>query len=245
MVRLKSLLVLAALAVLLAPAVAHAQQSQSTNYQVNEVYFGPGSNFNATSGNYSSNQAAGDTVAGQSSSANYKANDGSTTRREESLGMTANGGVTDVGILSSSTARTATTTFSVISYLSSGYVVTTMSDPPANNSNPARKLANLTTPTASATNTEQFGINLVANTLPTNVGANPQQVPDNTFGFGVAATGYNTPNQYKYVKGDVIAQSNSETGRTNYTITYLYNITPGTPAGLYNFNQVLVATATF
>ena len=80
---------------------------------------------------------------------------------------------------------------------------------------------------------------------PNSVGANPAQSPDSTFGYGAASTGYNTANVYKYVKGDQIAGATKSSGTTNYTITYLYNINPGTPAGLYTYTQQLVVTATF
>jgi hypothetical protein len=93
--------------------------------------------------------------------------------------------------------------------------------------------------------TEQFGINLVANTNPTTFGANPVQQPDSTFSYGAAATGYNTANLFKYVKGDVVASSSKSSGTTVYTISYLYNISPVTDAGEYRFSHVLVATATF
>jgi hypothetical protein len=104
---------------------------------------------------------------------------------------------------------------------------------------------NLTSPTASVAGSEQFGINLVHNTSPASFGANPVQVPSSAFSFGAAAPGYNTPNQYKYVPGDTIAYSNSSSGETDYTISYIYNISVITPGGTYGFNDVLVATATF
>jgi hypothetical protein len=103
----------------------------------------------------------------------------------------------------------------------------------------------LSTPTASIPGTEQFGMNLVANTSPITFGANPSQNPSSVFSFGAAASGYNTANLYKYVQGSTIASSNSSSGETDYTISYIYNISNSTPGGYYLFNDVLVATATF
>ena len=129
--------------------------------------------------------------------------------------------------------------------MSSGYVVQTVSDPPTNTLPNSPALTALSTPTASSPGTEQFGINLVANTSPTTFGANPIQVPDNTFSFGTVASGYNTANLFKYVKGDTIAQSTRSTGETDYTISYLYNISNVTSAGEYRLAHNLVATATY
>jgi hypothetical protein len=106
-------------------------------------------------------------------------------------------------------------------------------------------LTPLASQTASSAGTEQFGINLKANTSPTTFGANPSQFPDSSFGFGFAAPGYDTANLYKYVKNDVIAKSNSSSGRTDYTISYIFNISNVTPAGIYTLNHDLVAIGTF
>jgi hypothetical protein len=103
----------------------------------------------------------------------------------------------------------------------------------------------MSTATTSSPGTEQFGINVVANTTPISQGANPVQIPSSTFSFGLAAPGYDTPNNYKYNNGDTIAQSPKSTGETDYTISYLANISGVTPAGHYVMNQSLVATATF
>ena len=110
-------------------------------------------------------------------------------------------------------------------------------------------LHNLTTATASNNTTEQFGMNLVANTTicgaPANFGSSPQQIPSPTFGFGQAASGYNTCGLFQYNNGDTIAQSTKSSGETDYTISYIFNVTPVTPGGTYTFYQVLVATSTF
>jgi hypothetical protein len=225
--------------------VAHAQQSSSSNYQVNEVFFGTGGELNACSTNYCSKQAAGETGVGNTSSSNYQAQAGFNTDRTPYLEFMVSGSTTDLGVLTTANAKTATATFSVKTYLASGYVVQTASSPPTNTLPGNPVLNPLATPTASAAGTEQFGINLVANTSPTTFGANPIQVPDNTFSFGTVASGYNTPNLFKYVKGDTIAQSTKSSGETDYTISYLFNISNTTAAGEYQFYHDLVATATY
>jgi hypothetical protein len=149
-------------------------------------------------------------------------------------------------VLSTGHASYTTGTFSVKAYLASGYTVVNATPGPQY---ATHTLANMPTPATSAPGTEQFGINLVANTTgcsaPNNFGANPVQAPDSTFGFGQVAGGYDTCGQFKYNNGDAIAYSNSSSGETDYTISYLFNISPVTPAGEYHLNHVLVATATF
>ena len=229
------------LALLLTPAVALAAQSSSSNYQVNEVFFGAGGQLNSCSSNYCSKQALGETGVGDTSSSNYQAHAGFNTDRMPFLQFIVNGTSTDIGVLSTSSTATTTGTFSVKNYLSNGYQVVSVSSPPKYNT---YTMHNLTTQTASVAGTEQFGINLVHNTSP-NVGANPVQVPNSSFSFGAAAGGYDTPNRYKYVPGDTIAYSNSSSGETDYTISYIYNISNVTPGGTYDFNDILVATSTF
>jgi hypothetical protein len=103
----------------------------------------------------------------------------------------------------------------------------------------------MATTAASSAGTEQFGINLRANTSPATFGAEPVQVPDGTFSFGTVASGYSTVNQYRYVKGETIASSGRSSGETDYTISYIMNISSVTPGGTYTMDHNLVATATF
>lgn len=244
--------VCAVFVLLLCPAVS-AQQSSSTNYQVNEVFFGTGGELNACSTSYCSKQSAGEMGVGNTSSANYQAQAGFNTDRTPYLQFIVTAGSTDLGVLSTGNASVATGTFSVKTYLAGGYVVQTVSDPPTNTLPNKPMLNALATPTASSPGTEQFGINLVKNdptipgcsSSPTTFGANPVQVPDSTFSFGTVASGYNTCGLFKYVKGDTIAQSTKSSGETDYTISYLFNISNITAAGEYQFHHVLVATSTY
>jgi hypothetical protein len=229
-------------AVLLIPATVLAAQSSSANYEVNEVFFGSGGALSDCSTTYCAKESIGETAVGRTASTSYQAHAGFNSNRAAYLQFIVNSSNTNVGGLSTGSATTTTGTFSVKNYLSSGYTVITVSNPPKNNT---YTMHNLTSQTASTPGTEQFGINLVANTLPVTFGANPIQNPSSAFSFGVAATGYNTPNLYRYVPGDTIADSTSSSGETDYTISYIYNISNLTPGGSYLFNDVLVATATF
>jgi len=226
-------------------------QSASSNYSVDQVNFGGGTQLHACSSSYCSDQTAGDLTVGNTKSSSYQANTGSQTARNEYLQLIVNATNIDTGGLSTSTPTTATATFSVKSYLAGGYVVVNASPPPQNGG--GHTMATSTTAVASTAGTEQFGINVVANTTacgaPANYGANPVQVPSGSFSFGQAANGYNTCGQYKYAytaaNGNIIASSLSSSGETDYTISYIFNISPTTPAGTYTMNHVLVATSTF
>ena len=97
---------------------------------------------------------------------------------------------------------------------------------------------------ASSPGTEQFALNLAANTSPT-VGASAVQVPSEEFAFGIVEPGYDTPNIFKYNSGDVVARSLSETGRTDYTISMIVNVASSTPSGRYSGDFAVVIIPAF
>jgi hypothetical protein len=236
--------VVASLMLLFAPIVS-AQQSASPNYQVNEVFFGTGGELNACGSSFCAKQTAGEIAAGHTAGTLFAAEAGFNTERSPYLAFSVAGGPTDLGVLSTLGTATTSATFAVKTYLASGYVVQIVSDPPTNIHNALHQIDGLATPTASAVGVEQFGMNLRANTSPATFGADPVQVPDNTFSYGTVDADYNTPNLYKYVKGDTIASSNRSSGQTDYTISFIYNISQLTADGTYQFNGTLVATSTF
>ncbi|MDB5169763.1 MAG: exported protein of unknown function [Candidatus Saccharibacteria bacterium] len=222
--------------------MAWAVQSSSSNFSVNEVFFGSGGSLHDCSTNYCAKLSAGETAVGNTNSASYQAQAGFNTDRTPFLEFVVNNTNLDIGELTSSTTKTATATFAVKTYLSSGYTVTQTSPGPTNG---AYALAGMSSPAASAAGTEQFGINLKANTSPATFGANPTQNPDATFSHGQVSSGYNTSNQFKYVQNDTIAYSDQSSGETDYTISYIFNVSNLTAGGTYTLHHVLVATATF
>ncbi|HUC89632.1 MAG TPA: hypothetical protein VMR45_02420 [Patescibacteria group bacterium] len=233
------------------PAHIYAQQSQSSNYQVNEVIFGTGGELNACSSSYCSKQAAGEIAAGNTAGNVFKAQAGFNTDRQPYLAFSVAGNATDLGTLSSVATAHTTATFAVKTYLSNGYVVQFSSDPPTNNGPNTHQMSTMATPAASSIGTEQFGLNLVQNRTncatpaPGNFGNDPVQVPDNTFSNGTVASDYATCGLFKYLKGDTVATSSQSSGETDYTVSFIYNISSLTPDGYYNFNGTLVATSTY
>lgn len=214
----------------------------SPSYGVDEVFFGAGGVNDASSASYRARASLGDTGVGNSASSLYQIYGGFTTTEVPFLEFVVNAATVDLGVQNIAAASTGSATFTVKAYLASGYVVTTISDAPRNST---YTIANMATTASSAPGTEQFGINLRANTAPATIGADPVQLPDASFSFGQVSAGYNTPNQYKYVKNDVIAYSDKSSGITQYTMTYLMNVKSTTPGGTYVMNHNLVATGTF
>jgi hypothetical protein len=244
------LVVLVSLFLVVGTNTAMASQSHSTDYQVNEVQFGAGASLNSTSNSYQSQQSLGSTSVACATSNDYGTCSGFLTANEPFLQMVVNPANLNLGSLSSSSTATGNATFSVRSYVDSGYVVISENQPPTNED--GQSLSNMSSAAASSQGTEQFGINLVqnltscTNPAPANFGTNPVPVPTSSYATGVAASGYNTCGLFKYNAGDTIAESTTNGwGETDYTISYLANVNALTKAGHYSMTQNLVAVATF
>ena len=235
--------------VLFLPSVVFAQAvPTSTSYSTREYYFGTGGDTSLTSGQYSARTGTGALGIGDTSGTSNKAAAGFITPQYEYIEFVVNASTVNLGNQTVSNTKQGTATFYVKAYVAQGYVVKNASAPL---SIPSHTMAASSSAVASAIGTEQFGINLAgpnscALCLPlTSFGAAPVQVPDSSFSFGTAATGYDTPNVYEYVNGDVIAQSLKSSGETDFTISYILNISSRTQAGSYTMNHIMVATATY
>lgn len=222
-------LLVAALLVVGSAGTAWAQTSSSDSYQVTETQFSSGSTLESCSGSYCARATIGD-GGGFAEGPNNTASFGPITPDEPMLEVIVNPGESNLGVLTTEQTATKTTTVQIRNYLSEGYTLQITGDPPGYANH---KLATPSTPTASTPGTEQFGINVVANTAPT-VGANPVQVPSGEFSFGSVTANYATPNLFMYNNGDVVARSTSSSGRTDYTISMIVNVSNSTPAGKFN-----------
>jgi hypothetical protein len=226
----------------------------SPHYEVNEDFFGSGGVLNTCSAAYCSKQALGELGVGNVTSPNFQANGGFNTTNTPLLTMSVAGGTFDLGILSTGATNSISTTFSVENYISDGYVVelagTTLND--STNSYPFHTF---TSPTAATPGTEQFGVNLAANTSPS-VGAVPNQIPNSTFSFGHVAHNYNegggrtsisydSVNNFLFDSGDVVAFSNSSSGQTAYTLSVIADQSGSTPAGQYGTTLNIIAVPSF
>ena len=239
---------------LLAISKAHAtcvsgEQSCSTNYAVGNVFFGSGGSLDTTcSTSFCAKQAVGETGIGLTNSPSYQAYAGFNVNREPSLQFIVNTTNVNLGVLSTTSTATATESFSIESYLAGGYTVETIGNPPQYGSH---TLTALTSPSSPTAGTEQFGINLVTNTSPSSIGANPNTIPNSSYSDCTSAnhycigSGYYTSNSYQYINNSSLVSSATSTGQVDFTISYIANISSVTPAGLYTMNQVLVALPNF
>lgn len=219
-------------------ATALATTSRSTNYQTTEMQLGTTSSLESCSGQYCAKATIGDMTTGISTSTNNSAKFGSVTEGEPLLEVIIGEGESNLGVLNTENTATKTMTVQIRNYLSDGYVLQIMGNAPKYG---GHTLNAPSTPTQARAGTEQFGINAAANTTP-EVGASPVQVPSTATSFGVVGDDYHTPNLFKYTSGDVVARSQSESGRTDYTISMIVNISNATPAGHYSgdFSAVVI-----
>lgn len=100
-------------------------------------------------------------------------------------------------------------------------------------------IPNLVNPDTSRPGVSQFGMNLEANSDP-QVG----QAPSGT-GSGQPAAGYNVPNSYKFVSGDVVASVPQPDEARRYTASYIANVAKSQAPGIYVTTLTYVATASF
>jgi hypothetical protein len=142
-----------------------------------------------------------------------------------------------LGTLSATAVTSGSHTVTVETNAASGVAIT-FSGPTLTSG--AHTIAAMSTAAPSSPGTSQFGINAKANTTPS-VGAECS----GTTPIAVAATGYNTANNFKFVSGETIVSSTGAINTTTCTISYIANISGVTAAGSYESTLTYIATATF
>ncbi|MGB4761893.1 MAG: hypothetical protein WBP12_00885 [Candidatus Saccharimonas sp.] len=206
-----------------------AAVSSSSNYQVVETDFSASSGGESCSPAYCARVSIGDSSVGSSQGDTLKTDFSAAAPEDPTLEVIVEAGQSNLGRLSTEQTATKTLTVRIRNHLTGGYTLQIIGQPPTYD---GRALERLATPTSSRAGVEQFGLNVVKNTSPS-TGADPLQVPDGQNIFGRAADGYNTPNLFKYQSGDVIGYSDVESGRTDYTISMVVNVSSTTLAGNY------------
>lgn len=178
------------------------------------------------------------------STTSYQAQAGFNTDRDPFLEVNVTGTGVDLGYVTSSSAAFGTSTFTVKSYLATGYVVAIEGLPLKNSGTSGYTIPYMSTAGVSTPGTEQFGINLRQNTSPS-VGADPVQVPSGGFSYGTPAAGYSTVDTFKYANGDIIANALSSSGETDYTLAMILNVATTSPGGQYKGRIGIDAIPTF
>ncbi|HSX32628.1 MAG TPA: hypothetical protein VLF43_05180 [Candidatus Saccharimonadales bacterium] len=149
---------------------------------------------------------------------------------------TATEAFTDLGVLTSTTTSAAQSQMVIATNAENGYSMWAIGGTMVSGNN---AIAAMTTLGPSTEGTPQFGLNLAANTDPV-VG----QVPNGP-GVGVPVAGYFTPNQFKFVSGDVLATSPVPDDYRKYTASYIINIPSGQPGGVYSTTLTYITLANF
>lgn len=212
---------------LLVGGTALAQTSSSNNYQMVESQFGNASSNESCSTQYCATVSIGnDSQTSPVSTPEF----GEADYSEPLLEMIVISGGSNLGDLSTEKTGTKTMEVKIRNYLTGGYRLQIIGDAPQYKN---RSLYALATPTASNPGTEQFGINVVANTTP-EVGKNPVLQPGGGDGTGLILENYNTPNLFMYVSGQTVAETTTNTGGADFTISMIVNISNSTPAGQYS-----------
>ena len=217
-----------------------AVTSTSPNFQLDESSIGTGGLLNSQSANFRIFESTGDLGVGESASDNFNILSGSQTSPDPVLSVSVDSYDVDFTTFSPTEASTGEATFTVKNYTSWGYAVQIFGQPPRNEGHTIAAIDDV--PTASQIGLEQFGINLVANTDPESVGANPD---NGDFGFGQAELNFDESDKYYYTSGSIIASAPKSSGETKYTISYLINVAGLTPGGQYSANQTIVVTGTY
>lgn len=224
----------------------------SNGYSVVESEIGAAGNYNSGSAGYSmlpgiddSGTTLGESTAGgTSSSTNYQTGSGFNTTAQPGLTMIVNTSLVDFGNVTTATKLTQTATFTVKNYTSYGYVTQIIGTAPTMG---GHTLSPLTTDTAYSAAAEQFGVNIVRNTVSA-VGADPVQNPSG-MGYGIAGDGihsyYTISDQWRYNSGEVVASAPKSSGETLYTLTFMMNATTLTPGGQYRGAITLVTVGTY
>lgn len=220
---------------------AFAQTSTSSNYKASEMQFGAGSSLESCSGSYCAQASIGDIAGGEATNTVQTATFGPLAPDTPSVEVIIEPGQSNLGVLTTETTATKTMVIKIRTYLTDGYQLQIAGDPPKYGSH---TMATSPTLEPSTPGTEQFGINLADNSTP-NIGANPIQVPSGDFSFGSVINGYDTANQFKYVSGQTVARSTTQSGQTDYTVSMIINISNQTPAGHFTGNYSAVVIPIF
>ena len=152
-------------------------------------------------------------------------------------------------LFSPSAAAVASSQLAASTNSLSGYVITVNG---ATMTSGSATIPALTSPTIPAVGNSQFGMNLVVNTIAVStpaVGVAVTPAANGTTLRGQAIVGYNTPDTFKFLSGDPIANSaNGSAGPTNsqiYTASYIVNVAGGQLAGTYTTTLTYICTSTF
>ncbi|HEX8226797.1 MAG TPA: hypothetical protein VF572_02920 [Candidatus Saccharimonadales bacterium] len=148
---------------------------------------------------------------------------------------TAEGSFINFGELSSKATRSATSQMLASTNAPYGYSVTLAGATMTAGTNVIPAM----TGGSSAVGTSQFGINGRSNGSP-GVGREPDGP-----GLTMPTAAYNTPNNFRFASGDIIASSNTTDDYRKMTVSYIVNVSGNQPAGRYVATVSYICLANF
>ncbi len=146
------------------------------------------------------------------------------------------GNFIDYGDLRADETDAGTSQFGVATNAVGGYTVTINGGTMASGN---KLIEPLSVPAGNSPSTSQFGLNLRANTDPA--------LGQDVFGagIGVVAPDYDSPDLYKFSNGDTVATAATGSLFNTYTATYIVNVPPDQPSGIYTATIAYICTAAF
>jgi len=149
---------------------------------------------------------------------------------------TADDNLIDLGDLSTSRAAKGSSQMLAGTNADFGLAIAAYGTTMTSGNNTITALAN---PTVSAPGNGQFGINLRKNSDPP-VGEEPSGI-----GIALPTSRYDIPNKYTFQSGDVVATSPDATDIRIFTASYVVNVPPSQPPGVYTATITYICTASF
>lgn len=141
----------------------------------------------------------------------------------------------DLGNLSPAITSAAQSQMVIATNAENGYSMWVVGTPMTSGSNVLTAMAG----GPAVRNTSQFGMNLRANGAPS-VGQDVQGP-----GAGAVTANYNTPNNFRFSSGDILATSPTPDDNRKYTVSYIVNIPSSQPGGVYSTTLVYICLANF
>jgi len=224
MVKIKKIYKIILLLVLLFFASRALAKMSSSGYEIwLDTLDAGGGATNAT--NYQIDSNLGDFNASGSQSTTFKQKIAfSGIEEEPTVGFNVESVTLDFGELSPNSTSYSSHSFSAFTNAKEGYTIKVYGESLHSDEYTITPIGG--TAASSAPGTEQFGINLVSNSVP-RLGEDP------VGGIGQAAVNYDQANEFAYNEGDTIAYSVSYSYQTDFTVTAIVNIADDTPAGSY------------
>lgn len=149
---------------------------------------------------------------------------------------TASGSYVDFGTLSPTRTATGETKLLISTNAEFGYSIRVVGTTLTSGIN---IISALSSPDTSRQGKSQFGLNLRANSTP-QAGQDPSGS-----GLGSPTNGYNAPNMFKFVSGDVLASYQQPDNFRMFTASYIVNIDKQQSPGVYVTTLTYIALASF